>query len=715
MKNITDFNQFKNNKLNEEATADPRAGSYGGGGDTYFANVKGNFAGSDQTLVGSAVIKLFRFVKRKGMQVLLYTWFKPNLYREYMSGLLRYIIRSNMNLPKAKTLYDAEFIMDEQKQKLEQSEKLKIKFVRVTGGTEETSEKDYNAFKVGSEVKNEQDQPVKSGYYKLAEFGRIIFVKDGKLQILDASIEEEGIEPAEDESKEVKEVEIDKDITEFINKIKAEYAKGNVKPEITTQSIKETDELISFFTESISEMKDLLKDNTKEGDEIIRIKQDLVVYEADMKALTELKAEISKKTNPVKTETTSKPEAKPEAKPVEIKKESMVNEEVDVAGVGGEVKNVARTAGQIKVGDQKVTKNKRIGDELNQLSQVDIDLNDPEFVKQFDDKAVKEACTNVVLEGKAEICKLQLGAERLYMHTDDKGGLVPDAKLQNNWLKMIQSIKNQFSRFMLVDVVDPIVLRNKLNSDEISKYQSDNNSAVKKPVKELSDALKASNNPKLNEALIFDKKFEGQRDGDFGMTTINDMRVVYCLNHINLGSSKTSCYTYKVVGYVQSGMTDDTTSPDFKSYVIKEVNRFPKYFRPIGTGKIIVDSTPYEHFATFIVGNKGHLSVGANQNWVNIIFAFSKTKNLKELNDTTIKDCVFFCKSKEGKTDIRLSSTVTENTEEARKSALIPIFVSNPWIIKSDKKSIFNVSDDDSKVNLQQLGTNYNNLIQIRK
>jgi hypothetical protein len=702
MRNITDFSRFRNYKsINEEA--DPRVGGYGGGGDSYFANVKGNFAGADQTLVGSAVIKLFRFVKRKGYQVLLYTWFKPNLYREYMSGLLRYIVRNQLNLPKAKQIYEATYTHNVEKQKLEQSEKIKLKFILSEPIPSGSTEKEYSAFRVGSFVKNESDQSVKDGYYELIEYGRIIKVVDGKLTEIDATLSDNPLEIQETSgTTEITETIVDKDILKYIKNIKEEYAKaeGEVKPEISSKSIKETDELIKFFKNSIAEMDEMLLDNKTENDVILRVKKDKEVYEADVKVLEELKNEIGKKiksapakTTPTTKTTESPSKVKTTVEGIENTEEKSINEEVDPTptGVGGDIKNATRV-GQVKVGEQKITKNKRIGDELNQLSQVDIDLNDSEFIKQFDNDTTKRACTDVVLEGASEIAKVQLGAERLYTHVDEKGAAGEDYMLKNNWLKMVQTVKNQFSRFMIVQEVDPIILRGKLGSEEIGKLKSSQGGVIG-VVNELKNDIKLSDNKKLNSLLVVPSKF--RKEGDIGIAKFNGNEVVYCITTVVIDGK--TCYAYRVVASVLSGMTNDTTSDKFDKYIKKDVNLFPTIFKP----KTKVAG--YNHLATFIIGSMKHLEVsGDRNNNVNILYVLSNDMALKTIeSETDDKKCVYYCATENQNkiADIRLNTNATNKI----KDSVIKFGVTSPWEIKNSSLPKFGLDENQRGFKLTYL------------
>ncbi len=716
MNNITNYKDFI--KLNEEA--DPRAGNYGGGGDTYFANVKGNFAGAENTLVGSAVIKLFAFIKRKGFQVMLYTWFKPNLYREYMSGLMRYIIRNSMNLPNAKSEYVATYYnKDESGKIIETVENVKIKLTPIKEG--ET----YSVFKIGAEVKNEKDEAVKDGYYDIKEYGHVIKVVSGKITELESTLgtyEETGADVSGSteitkEPVEASQPLMDKDVAEYIKIITTELNKSKkIRQEDAKQLIKEIDEAVSFFKESVEEMKTELGDVSIENDVIIRIKQDMNMYDNNIKYLNELKSKINEKlasstseqaekTTPTPT-TVSKETAKVEGYKYDF--EQSLYEEVDITGAGGAVKNVARTARQIKVGDVKVTKNKRIGDELNMLSQVDIDLNDPEFTKQFDSPDVKKACTEVVLEGKSEICKIQLGAERLYVKSDN----TIDRKLQNNWLKMVQTVKNQFSKFMLVDAIDPIVLRNKLNSNEVSSYQNDKSSSIIQTPKDLMISKKASDNTNLSKTLkIEGARYNDMREGDFGITNLNGEQVLFCLNKMEHPKGKGKfLYTYRIVSSVSSGITEIKSVDELPEMLN---SKLPALFSPEKI-EVILGGSKYTYVATFILGNTTHLSIGHSTNHVNIILLYSKNK-INELTKDNIKDCVFFYKDNTNKNKGFSSSVSDDIAVKSRKESDIILISGLPWIITPAGVSKFGIDENIKKLNIQQLSGQYNNLNQLRK
>ncbi|GAF79072.1 unnamed protein product, partial [marine sediment metagenome] len=82
MKNILEFNDFKQYKKTDLITEKIDHGAY-------FENVEGNLAGAENTLIGGALMKLFGFIKRKGMQAYLSTVLKQKLGRVYFDNILR--------------------------------------------------------------------------------------------------------------------------------------------------------------------------------------------------------------------------------------------------------------------------------------------------------------------------------------------------------------------------------------------------------------------------------------------------------------------------------------------------------------------------------------------------------------------------------------------------------------------------------------------------
>lgn len=178
MKNITSYNDFKNQKYNNKEVINERGGT-GMDGKEYtissndpFVNVAGNFAGCDQTLVGSAVIKLFMFVRRKGYQALMKTWLKPALYSAYMKGLLKYTLSVNKPLPKAKESYTINKVAElSDKKRLPQlGEDLIVKF-DLNG---------QNVFGLNAKViKVSGNTNVEDCYYQVKDGSRIFQCKGG--------------------------------------------------------------------------------------------------------------------------------------------------------------------------------------------------------------------------------------------------------------------------------------------------------------------------------------------------------------------------------------------------------------------------------------------------------------------------------------------------------------------------------------------------------
>lgn len=716
MKNITNFNDFKNHKsINEQLITESKSI------DDPFVNVEGSFAGADKTLVGSAVINLFNFVKRKGQQSLLYIYYKPNLYREYMTGLLRYIIRNNMALPKEKTLYSVFYIKDSQGNKIEKSEKINVTF------TLEEDGKSISVFAIGSIVKTDKNEVVKDGKYKMTEYVRVFDVVDGKITVISfEDIEEYGsVTPVEDTITPTEEgIQADKYILDFIEKLKNEFKTKDLEndKEFIKKTITDIDEMISFFNSNINDMNELLKSDDLESDQLSRVKQDLdvykenlrvlEVYKANIKSLEKLKVDIQQ---PVNQNNVNQQQLVQVENLLFGDYNDILNEEIIGNVVSGTktASNVIATnvGGQIKSGDQKITHNKRIGDELNKLSQSDIDLNDINFTNQFNKPEIKTAVTQVVLEGKSSIVKIQLSAERMYIKNNGQ----IDRKLQNNWLKMVETVKNQFGKFMLVDQIDPVYLRSKLGQVDIDKLNT--TPSKTSIIENLNQSIKASENSILSKSMKIPGQFSNQNLRDFGMfdllntTSTGLTKVIYCLDSIQIPQNGTTYYTYKIIASVKvKELLDNTTNTDFKQYIDK-VN-LPPIFKP---NKLEL-SNGYKFLYTFIIGQQKHLSTNKNNvstNNVNIIYVYSKSPDIKVLDDNTSTYFSFYYRNNMGE-DVELKSTLGEGVKVDPKS-LISISIGTPWQINAASKKNFGITDIDETLQITNLSKYRSELRQIRQ
>lgn len=687
MKNIIGFNKFK--KLYEEADAGVLADE-----KTMFANVKGNFAGAETTLIGSNVIRLFNFFKRKGSQAILWTVFRPNLYREYMKGLFRAIIRHDLELPKPKTLYDATLIKDVEENKVEEKTfKVQIKIIK-------TSEGEYEQFKIGSEVLTEDGNKLEQdGIYRI--LNKDIKIEDSKITEISPAVDDR-IDEIEDEIEDTKDIEdteeeskVEKHIVDFINDIKTKYDNLDdvKKPEFYNKYIQQIQSIKKIFQENIKEINKIINNDDNAPSKIERAVNDLPVFEENIKALDELIQHIQPKE---KTSVKKKEET-----PVQLKKDnvlvtdnynigSFINEEIDV------------NKKLVKPGKEEIIGNgNKIGDELNLLSQVNVDLEDQEWLKQFNDPDIKKKVTLTVLESKPEIVKLQLGAERFYTSGSADGGVKIDRKLYNSWLKMVEGVKSKFTRFMDVDMVDPLTIKKGLGQDLLDKYKKAPDPAVAK-ANAILDHSKIDKNNTLKQSLS-QKPFIKQNEGSFGIMRINNEAVVYCLNNIEINNDKHP--TYKIIGSLDfDKMLDESKDDkkDFSDFLKKE--ELPDLLKPREKNKTISTVGDFKYVHTFIIspGTDNLITSGTKASGF-ILYVYAKNTGIKEINESNINNFYFMYRTPDGK-DVSLNPTAPTTGTVKNKVSMV---VSPPYHIDNTYISNFGLSEDDRKPNLRSVSKKY--------
>jgi len=485
MKNITDYNQFvklnKWNRITEEMDID--TGGYGKGADSpgnndlYFANVKGNLAGAENTLVGAAALKLFGFIKRKGLQMYMKKVLKPRLGRVYMNGILRYANKEGIGNFARKKFFEINKI--EENKAVEYNDEVTFKLEGVNG---------LGAFKKGAEVIKKDNNPLEDGEYILKENDGKFSVSGGKIIKIEEGFETKNIEIGEtgktDETTEDGIVDTnisDDEFTEYKNKIKEDLIdmeKNGVTPEkwvidecnnikskieINVSQIDEEDiqlikteraSLLSgvkILNEGIKDINSILekgKDNVPNYDDV-RVQK--LVFTANMNELLKL-ADYLGKIIATYNSKLKKPEVKTsevktgEVKVVPTKESHLYEAEAPVVVDDKKLKkqNIAPT----KVGGKLNIKTNRLGDELQEIAKSGdvIDLNDEEFYKQFESDERRAGVTTEILKNKPAIAKIQLDAERII------GG---NEKQQNAWNKMVENVKAMYSKYMNTDQVDP--------------------------------------------------------------------------------------------------------------------------------------------------------------------------------------------------------------------------------------------------------------------
>ena len=535
MKNITEYNEFvklnkssKLNELNETPIGDTGGygkGAGGGGDDLYFANVKGNLAGAENTLVGAAVLKLFGFIKRKGIQMYMKRVLKPRLGRIYMNGILRYANKEHIGNFARMEWFSI------QKMEGEETSKFESKV-----GFELSGFRGLDSFQQGATVlkqnieTREAGDPLEDGKYILnynaAEFtvvgGLITEIEAGGASEVSgdkppvAQVQISGVTTSDEPAVE----KTDSDFDEYIKKYKEELEKAEkegvrpekwvveeceaIKAKLDT-NVDTIDELdidnikreklnlksgIQIFEKTIEEINSIIE---KGGDGIKNlgeIRWQRLVYIANLNELVKLsnflnslinqyneKKSKSLKRKPVARR--SKTEASTETAPE--KNESFVFEAEQPVVVKDQELNKQNIAPTKKKGLD--VKTDRLGDDLQEIAKrgETIDLNDEEFYKQFESEDRRKGVTQEILQDKSAIAKIELDAERLI------GG---NAKQQNAWDRMVENVKAMYSKYMITDLVDPKSIVKGLPEGDVKKIQGElNKSKDGQNSKGITDAL----------------------------------------------------------------------------------------------------------------------------------------------------------------------------------------------------------------------------------
>lgn len=692
MKNITSFSNFK--KLNEEADPGVLADE-----KTYFANVKGNFAGAETTLIGSNVIRLFRFLRRKGSQGILNTVHKKLLYAEYLKGLLRYVIRYDAHLPNVNKEFEATYHKNINEEEVE-----KVEMVVIINPIK-VDEKKYEQFVINNDVIRKDGEKLEDGFYiiqklnikiingKIIEILDIIDIKDDKKEDIKKE-ENKEIEIIEDD-------DIEDHVKEFIKDIKDKYEKLDNKNNFS---------FYNKYSPRIKKLKRIFEENIKEIEKIkstnpnaISLKLvtiDLKVFNKTVEKLQELDEYIKKDAEQSQKEDIDQVNKKPEN--IEnVEKEKQVAENFNYSNYN----KIYEKSPSVELNKElKKVKPSKIADDLNLLSQTDIDLEDPEFVKQFNNEEKRKEVTKVVLESRPEIVKIQLSAERHYIGTSGV-----DRKLENDWLKMVENVKSKFNRFMITESVDPINLKKKMGDVDLGKLNDPKNEI---PILRNADTIKdyndLSENTKLKDTLIFGKKFKDQNPGSFGIVEINSDYFIYCLDTVSIPyGSKDVHKTYKIIGKLKNDFISkakkDKNKKDFSDFVDR--NDLTNLFIPNKKTKV-ENSINFYYKDTFIISQSTeHLSTGTKNTSCFILYVYSKG-NSNEITESNISDFLFVYIDKKGEYKNLKNSYPTDANDKIIDQNKISISVSEPWLIKNTEISVFGLISEDAKLNLNQLTKN---------
>jgi hypothetical protein len=555
MKNITDFNKFKEyKKLNEETYADPRAGSYGGGGDTYFANVKGNMAGWENTLIGAGVAKLFGFFRRKINEGILFLY-KKALFREYLANVLRYAAKNDLNAENPNTLYKVKQTANIEGVETN-GEEIEVKF---------TNEKKLlSNYIIGSKVIYNEKPLENNGKYFKVDDNTSFETKDS---IITKIYEADGPELPSDEEidklfKEEDELILslpisefkgfDSDIFELIKKIDGELKNlDTTSIEKLKQEKNEINVLIKELQNTINEINKQLEDKSKlTDDRKMVIEADLTGLTKEKKVLEALIGEIDKVITKKPTSTTTP--SSTSTTPV-TNQNTNVNANVnagklfnydDIEKLNEEFKKTSK--GLSFRGVKLFGVDKKLADEVGNLDMSILENED--FAKQFESKERKEGVTALVKENYAQLVKIQLAAERMW--TDSAGDTNATLKLKNTWARMVNDVKVLFSRYMFTDQVDPVKLKE--SAPDLEKINQDADK-YKKSVGDQFNKEELINNKTLGLVNDFPKAFPmvgilKTLGGDYmyinDIIKINDatypvLKIIGIINDINKLKSET--------------------------------------------------------------------------------------------------------------------------------------------------------------------------------
>lgn len=598
MKNITGFDKFKKYKrLNEEADS----GSWGGGGDSSMANVKGNLSNIEDTLLGASVFKILRFFKRKVNEGVLYIY-KKALFREYLANVLRYAIKNNLVGEDPNVLYKVKKIGDENGETIDgESEEELVKFT--------STKQVLSVYLVGSKVVYEKKKPwdVPDGKYLKLDDESTFVVKNTIITEINQKEIDTGDNPGDNpgdksgdksdavEPKKLVEIEgldlklVGDDIIKLAQEIENDIK--FVSPENFSELEAKKSEITLIIDTLISWIngigKDLKKytDNTRQ----IKLKSLLEIYKNEKLVLDTLISWIDWVANDIK-------------KSVQLEKTKSIDPTVDPTEQV-EAKNDSYKWNPLNEAHMKISKgtalrgiklggvDRKLADEVGDLDMSILDNED--FAKQFEPEDRKKAVTSLVKENYAAIVKIQIAAERIYK----PGGknTIDDQKLLNTWEKMVNDVKNLFSRYMITAEVDPFVLRKTLPITP--QIQGDSSSLTKS-----TDNMVNSNESIRNKLLTLKNDFNNDKSTT-GILVTNDNRYLFIHDEINIpGAGKFP--VLKIIGIIKKGfekIDDISKLNDFIS--MKQEDLF-------NTFKGVKSHEGSEYVATYIIGyNVGKIKI----------------------------------------------------------------------------------------------------------
>lgn len=699
MKNITNFGDFKNHKFINNEIINEAEGSkdFRTSINDPFVNVAGNFAGADKTLVGSAVIKLFNFLKRKGYQSLMRTWLKPALYDAYMKGLIKYTLIYNKKLPKEKTDYTIYQIADIEKKNIENSEDIIVNFI-LNG---------KNNFDIGSEVKKiSGDSDIVDGYYQIKNTDSDTVFKCESLKI--TKINPEELQPNEIEIEKEKENQLlpQSDIEKLFIKIKDDIDGNNTSIELLNMYLTSIDEAVKWVKEGLSKIKEMLN-TEKEASKVLQLQEDQKNYEKDLNDLIKVENLINEgisklknnnnisttKSNPSNLNKTNNSDSDNVKNKELVTMESFLYEEVNPVNImsktGTGVIGSSRKYPKVSGGNIDLDENEK--QQIRILKKNGADIEDREFLNQFNNEQIKKDATKIALDYRSEIIRIQLAAERFFINNKKE----VDRKLQNSWLKMVQNVKQQFTPYFEIEQLDPQSLRNKLGED-VSKLESlgiKDNKTITNVSNDLNNLSLFGTNKVLKD-LVKPKSLNSVISDDLCFMTINNQLLIVSASRQKIG--KGSYYVYRIVAFIsdQNKFFSINDEKEIKSLIILDLTKLPVILSP--KNKIL--SGGYNYVTTYLIypyATSAPSTNGSTNSFIPLyLYTKDKIENLldgsKKFDNTT---CLF--------TSIEPKSKIEPLLNPSKKvinSIKNMITISTPNQIQNDKLDIFNVKESFGKL-----------------
>lgn len=715
MKNITSFNEFK--KLNE-AGFKPDTGGYGNAVDTnsqkYFTNVKSNMAGAENTLIGSSIMRIFGFIKRKAKQGILLLYYNA-LKREYLGNIIRYCIKNGIQTTNPDETYIVKQVEDLEGNEVSSTPDIKVKLTNDNKAL-------LSFYNVGSSVNDLKNEPLPDGVYYNTNNNSNFTIKSGvitdiKLIAKNTTASTSGstattttTAPPTSNTNNVNndEIKANADIQNEVNGIQNRLStfsnKSNDDIQFMNQKKNELNSIIDGIKKgSITEIDNLLKhkniSNIKKGELEYDKKLCLKNIEVLSKSIKEIDNKLAGVVNQPKSTTSTGETNKTNDDTLDFSENYDFDEDDEI----------------LNEAINKVGVDRKVGDELSAFQANGIkfykqNIDEQYIAKQFESKEAKQGVTNVVLENKSPIIKIQLAAERLYLNGNET-----EQKLKNSWDQMVESAKGLYSRYMFVDQVDPRTLKSKISADDVNKLSdklnNDPNSIYNKS-KDLEIKAKIDQNPNIG---LKERKFSANNK-TFGILSTKDGSLMYCQDNMNIDGSK--YYSYRIFGTVDMNkLVDDKTSENLSQYV--SFGKLPQKYLPKNQMVKANGAITMKFHSTYIISNKGeHLNRGLemgvyNTNHINILFLYTTDENITKLTpDDFNKKYTFYIRDNKG---FDHEATIKEFLPQTTQFYFNDIDVNVPYPIPQQYEKKYGLTDNMRYISLSDIVDKILGLVGIKK